>query len=280
MTVISVKSTPVGDGLVLPYAEAGYPDGTPVVFVHGLSDSWWSFEPLLRRLPASLHGYAPTQRGHGDADRPPDGYTPEDFASDLVAFLDAVGIDRALLVGSSSGGVQARIVAGSHPDRISGLVLLGVPATLADKPAALRLREAVDGFSGAVPRQFVEDLMAGTVADGVARGLIETMIDESLKVPARVWQETLRGLLESDLRATLAGILVPTLVIWGDQDDILPRSDQQVILDAVFGSRLLVYEGASHVVHWEQPERVVADLVDFAARIAHQGAAPFPNSGN
>lgn len=279
MTVISVKSTPVREGLVLPDAEAGYPDGTPVVFVHGLSDSWWSFEPLLRRLPATLHGYAPTQRGHGDADRPPEGYTPEDFASDLVAFLDAVGIDRTLLVGSSSGGVQARIVAGSHPDRISGLVLLGVPATLADKPAAVRVQEALEGFSDPVPRQFVEDLMAATVADGVARGLIETMIDESLKVPVSVWQDTLRGLMEADLHATLAGILVPTLVIWGDQDEILPRGDQQIILDAIHGARLLVYEGAGHVVHWEQPERVVADLVDFAARIAPPGAAPFPNSG-
>ncbi|MFE9768693.1 alpha/beta fold hydrolase [Streptomyces sp. NPDC005808] len=280
MTVISVKSATVGDGLVLPYAEAGYPDGTPVVFVHGLSDSWWSFEPLLRRLPVSLHGYAPTQRGHGDAGRPPDGYTPEDFASDLVDFLDAVGIDRALLVGSSSGGVQARIVAGSHPDRIEGLVLLGVPATLADKPAALRAQESVAGFSDPVPRKFVEDLMAVTVGDGVARGLVETMIEESLKVPARVWRETLRGLLEADLGATLTGILVPTLVIWGDRDEILPRSDQQIILDAIFGARLLVYEGAGHVVHWELPERVVADLAEFAARIVRPGAAPFPISGD
>ncbi|MFI6335702.1 alpha/beta fold hydrolase [Streptomyces sp. NPDC050535] len=271
MTVISMKSARVGDGLVVPYAEAGYPDGTPVVFVHGLADSWWSFEPLLRRLPASLHGYAFSQRGHGDAGRPEDGYAPEDFAADLVAFLDDVGIGRTLLVGSSSGGVQARIVAGSHPDRISGLVLTGVPATLADKPAMAGIQQAVAGFSDTVPRPFVEDLMAEAVTGGVARGLIETMIDESVKVPARVWQETLRGLLEADLPATLTGILVPTLLIWGDRDAFLPRGDQQAILDAIHGASLLVYEGAGHVVHWEQPERVVADIADFAARISSPG---------
>lgn len=247
-----------------------------MVFVHGLSDSWWSFEPLLQRLPASLHGYAPTQRGHGDADRPPDGYTPEDFASDLVSFLDTVGIERTLLVGSSSGGVAARIVAGSHPDRISGLVLIGVPATLADKPAAAELNEAVQGLTDPVPREFVENLMSGIVTGPVARGLIETMIDESLKVPARVWKATLRGLLEADLRATLAGILVPTLVIWGDQDNILPRSDQQAILDAIHGARLLTYEGVGHVVHWEQRERVVADIAAFATGLARPAGSSTP----
>lgn len=276
MTVISLKSAPVREGLTLPYADAGYPSGTPVVFVHGLADSWWSFEPLLRRLPASLHGYAPTQRGHGDADRPPDGYAPEDFAADLVAFLDAADIGRTLLVGSSSGGVYARMVAGSHPDRVLGLVLIGVPGTLADKPAVTAVRETVAGLRDPVPREFVETFMAGMVARPMARGFMETMIDEGLKVPAYVWQETVRGLLEADLRASLAGILVPTLVIWGDQDDILPRSDQQTILDAIHGARLLTYEGAGHAVHWEQPERVVADLAAFAGRIEHPGGPGTP----
>ncbi|MFF1706267.1 alpha/beta fold hydrolase [Streptomyces sp. NPDC058252] len=276
MTVISVKSARVRDGLTLPYAEAGYPGGTPVVFVHGLADSWWSFEPLLRRLPASLHGYALSQRGHGDADRPPDGYTPEDFASDLVAFLDVVGIRRTLLVGSSSGGVAARMVAGSHPDRISGLVLIGVPGTLTDKPAVTGLQERVQGLSDPVPRAFVEELMNGMAAGPVARGLMETMIDEHLKVPAYVWQETLRGLLEADLRATLAGILVPTLLLWGEQDDILPRSDQQTILDAIHGARLLTYEGSGHGLHWEKPDRVVADIAAFAHHIDPPGAPDAP----
>ncbi|GGN79538.1 alpha/beta hydrolase [Streptomyces albiflavescens] len=273
MTVISLKSASVREGVTLPYAEAGYPSGTPVVFLHGLADSWWSFEPLLRRLPPSLHGYAPTQRGHGDADRPAQGYAPGDYAADLVAFLDAVDIPGALLVGASSGGVAARMVAGSHPDRISGLVLIGVPGTLTDKPAVTGLRESVEGLSDPVPREFVEDFMARTANRPVARGLVETMVEESLKLPAYVWKETLRGLLEADLRATLAGILVPTLVIWGDQDDILPRDDQQTILDAVHGAHLLAYEGAGHVVHWEEPERVLADIAAFATRIEHPGTS-------
>ncbi|WP_419665284.1 alpha/beta fold hydrolase [Streptomyces sp. 2-1] len=267
MSTIAVKSAQLRNGLVLPYAEAGYPDGLPVVFVHGLADSWWTFEPLLRQLPAAVHGYAPTQRGHGDAERPPDGYRPEDFAGDLVEFLDAAGIGRAVLVGASSGGVAARMVAGSHPDRVAGLVLVGVPATLADKPGITALWEKVQALEDPVPRAFAEDLLGDLANRPLGRGLLATMAEENLKVPALVWQETMRGLLEADLAATLRGILVPTLVIWGDADSVLPRADQQRILDAIHGSALVVYEGAGHLLYWEEPERVVQDVVAFAARV-------------
>ncbi|MFD6290328.1 alpha/beta fold hydrolase [Streptomyces sp. NPDC060205] len=267
MSTIAVKAAHLRSGLVLPYAEAGYPEGAPVVFVHGLADSWWAFEPLLRQLPAALHGYAPTQRGHGDAERPADGYGPEDFAADLVEFLDAAGIGRAVLVGASSGGVAARLVAGSHPDRVAGLVLAGVPATLADKPAAVALGEQVKDLVDPVPRAFVEELLTGLTARPLGRGLLATIAEENLKVPARVWQETVRGLLETDLAATLKGILVPTLVLWGDADGILPRADQQRLLDTLFDARLVVYEGAGHALYWEEPERLVQDVAAFAAEV-------------
>lgn len=264
MSVVAVHEAALRAGLVLPYAEVGGPAGTPVVLVHGYVDSWWTFEPLLRRMPSSLHVYAPTQRGHGDADKPPDGYLPEDFATDLVAFMDTVGIERAVLVGASSGGVQARIVAGRYPDRVAGLVLLGVPVTLADKPAATELWEVVRQLEDPVDRGFVERFALGMTAEPVAPGFLETVVQESLKAPARVWRETLRGLLETDLRATLSGILVPTLAVWGDHDPILTREEQQTILDTVIGSRLIVYEGVGHVVYWERPERVVRDIAAFA----------------
>ncbi|MEV5974049.1 alpha/beta hydrolase [Streptomyces sp. NPDC051921] len=260
---IAVHRAELRDGPVLPYAETGRPEGATVVLVHGYADSWWTFEPLLRRLPPSLHVYAPTQRGHGDADKPADGYLPEDLAVDLVAFMDAVGIGRAVLVGGSSGGVQARIVAGRYPDRVAGLVLLGVPADLAGKPAVTELWETVRGLEDPVDRGFAEGFSAGLTAEPVGRGFLETVVEESMKAPARVWRETLRGLLETDLRATLGGILVPTLVVWGDRDPLLTREEQQMILDAVPDSRLIVYEGVGHVPYWERPERVARDISDF-----------------
>ncbi|MFF8377862.1 alpha/beta fold hydrolase [Streptomyces sp. NPDC015661] len=266
MAAVAVHSADLGEGRpTLPYAEAGRPGRVPLVLVHGYLDSWWTFEPLLRRMPAGLHAYAPTQRGHGDADKPPEGYLPEDFAEDLIAFMDCVGLERAVLAGGSSGGVAARIVAGRRPDRVAGLVLLGVPATLADKPKAAEFWEAVRGVKDPVDPAVAESLLDGLTATPMGRGFMQTVVDETLKAPAHVWRETLRGLLETDLRATLSGILVPTLLVWGDQDPILTREDQQTILDAIPDSRLLVYEGVGHIAYWEDPERVLRDLTAFVA---------------
>lgn len=267
MGTVAVKAARLRSGLVLPYAQAGRPEGVPVVFVHGLADSWWTFEPLLRRLPAALCGYAPTQRGHGDAGRPPDGYGPQDFADDLVEFLDAVEVRRTVLVGASSGGVAARLVAGSHPDRVAGLVLAGVPATLAGRPDVRAPAERVRHLDDPVPRALAEEMMAARTSRPLGRGLFATLVEENLKVPARVWRETVRGLLETDLEATLRGILVPTLVLWGDADSVLPRTDQQRILDAVLGARLVVYEGAGHALYWEEPDRFVRDVAAFGVEV-------------
>ncbi|WP_128376191.1 alpha/beta fold hydrolase [Streptomyces cavernae] len=267
MSTIAVKSAQLENGPLLPYAEAGYPGGVPVVFVHGIGDSWWSFEPVLKQMSTALHAYAPTQRGHGDAERPAQGYRPRDFADDLVGFLDAVGVARAVLVGASSGGVPARIVAGSHPDRVAGLVLMGAPATLADSPGLLARWESVGELSDPVPRSFVEELLGGMVHRAVGRGFLETITEENLKVPARVWRESVRGLLETDLAATLRGILVPTLLLWGEEDAYLPRSEQQLILDALFDATLLGYPGVGHALYWEQPQRVAQDITRFATQV-------------
>ncbi|MCZ0978296.1 alpha/beta fold hydrolase [Streptomyces diastatochromogenes] len=148
---------------------------------------------------------------------------------------------------------------------MAGLVLLGVPATLSDKPRAAELWDTVRELRDPVDPALATALVDGMTATPLGRGFLRTVVDEVLKSPAHVWRETLRGLLETDLRATLTGILVPTLVVWGDQDPILPREDQQTILDAVPDSRLLVYEGVGHVPYWEDPDRVLRDLAAFMA---------------
>ena len=85
---------------------------------------------VLSLLPATVHAMAMDQRGHGDADKPAVGYSLEDFAMDVVAFMDAVGISSAVLLGSSSGGYIAQQVAVTSPDRVAGLVLVGSPRSL------------------------------------------------------------------------------------------------------------------------------------------------------
>ena len=92
----------------LHYAECGNPDGEPVVFLHGWPDSWFSFSRLLPLLPESLRAVAVDQRGFGDSDRPESGYAIPEMGADVIAFLDALQINRATLVGHSFGSFVAR----------------------------------------------------------------------------------------------------------------------------------------------------------------------------
>src|ERR1700741_4320453 len=101
------KTIELSPGVALNYVEHGARAGFPVVFLHGLTDSWRSFELVMPHLSPSIRAFALTQRGHGDSDRPATGYRSGDFSADVAAFLTSVGIDAALLVGHSLGSTNA-----------------------------------------------------------------------------------------------------------------------------------------------------------------------------
>ncbi|HEX2273583.1 MAG TPA: alpha/beta hydrolase, partial [Acidimicrobiales bacterium] len=125
-TPLQLETTRLESGLRLEYAEYGHPDGETLVFLHGITDSWFSFSRLLPLLDATRYrAYALSQRGHGDSDRPESGYSMDDFAADVVGFMDALHVTRATLVGHSMGSVVARRVAATYPDRVDRLVLVG-----------------------------------------------------------------------------------------------------------------------------------------------------------
>ncbi len=267
-TVPVMKSVELPNGVAVPYAEQGDTSGYPVVLLHAIADSWRSFERVLSDLPESIHAFALTQRGHGDASRPARGYHSRDFAEDLAAFMDALHLEAAFVVGGSSGGFVARRFAIDHPERTLGLVLLGSPAILRDKPGVLEMwdstiSELKDPISPDLVREFAE----GTLSRPVPQAFLETIVQENLKAPARVWRATFEGLLEDDSLEELDKIKAPTLIVWGDRDAILPRSDQETLATAITGSRLLVYPGAGHAFYWEDPGRVASDLAAFIAEL-------------
>jgi non-heme chloroperoxidase len=251
-------------GVKLPYVEQGNSSGVPLVLVPGYTGSWRAFEPMLPYLPDSVHAFAVTPRGHGQASRPKTGYTIPDFAADLVAFMDLHALEAAVLAGGSSGGLVARRVAIDHPQRTLGLVLLGSPRTLRGNVEVQKMwDENVSKMTDPVDPGFVRDFLERTVDQPVPRAVFETMVQESLMVPAREWGATLKGLLEDDSVDELHNIEAPTLIIWGDLDRLLPREDEEALAAAIPGARFLVYRGAGHVFYWEEPERVAADLVSF-----------------
>jgi non-heme chloroperoxidase len=171
-----IKSATLRNGIRLPYHEQGDPAGFPVVMLHGITDSLHSFDPVLPHLPEHIRAFALTQRGHGDADRPAAGYRTRDFAEDVAAFMDAVGLDSAVVVGHSMGSPNAARFAIDFPGRASGLVLVGMFASyrnyapLVDYVATTvsRLQDPIDV---AMAREFQESALAqpGLVCPGPRR---------------------------------------------------------------------------------------------------------------
>jgi len=248
----------------LQYVEQGSSSGYPLILLHGYADSWHTFEPVLPYLPKSIRVFALTQRGHGDASRPTVGYAPHDFAMDLVAFVDALHLETAVIAGGSSGGIVARRFAMDHPRRAEGLVLIGSPLTLGGKPGVLELwKSTISRLKDPIDPDLVRTFTESQLARKVPRTFLETIIEENLKVPARVWKATLEGLLGDHSSEELDRITAPTLIIWGDKDTIIPLSDQETLLRKIKGSRLLVYPGAGHALYWEEPAHIASDIKTF-----------------
>ena len=267
-TRTSVKSVELPNRATLQYVEQGWRGGLPVVLLHGITDSWRSFEPVLPHLPDSLHAFALTQRGHGDSSRPASGYRLEDFAGDVESFLDAVGLESAVLVGHSMGTAVAQRFAIDKHGRVRGLVLLGAVATLRGNAPVRDLWDTtISTLTDPIDREFVLDFQRSTIAREIPPEFLEAVVDESLKLPARVWRDAFAGLLEADLTPSLGRIAAPTLLLWGDTDVIADAGQQVVLGEGIPGAELRVYAGGGHAVHWETPERVAADIAAFVAAL-------------
>jgi pimeloyl-ACP methyl ester carboxylesterase len=250
--------------VTLHYAEQGDQAGEAIVFLHGYSDSWFSFSRVLPLLSHEYHAFAPDQRGHGDSDKPECCYTVDDFAADADAFMEVVGVEEATLVGHSTGALFAQRVAMSYPSRVSRLVLIG--AQTPANEVILGLREEVRALEDPISPEFVREFQESTIYRPVPEVFLDSVVSESLKLPARVWRDYMEGTvlsIDRDYVVQLGEINVPTLILWGEQDALFPREEQERLAAAIPGATLRVYPESGHVVHWEWPERFVCDLEEF-----------------
>lgn len=254
------------DELELPYVEQGDPDGVPVLLLHAWLDSRRYFYQLLAALPERIHAFAFDQRGHGDASKPADGYGLRDFARDIGAFMDAVGLHAAVLVGASSGGYVAQRFAVDDPGRTLGLALLGSPRSLrGPRPA---FADVVATLEDPIDAAFVRELNDGMLGRELPEAIIATLCEENLKVPARVWRDAFEGLLAAEAPLDTGAISAPTLIVWGARDTLLPRADQEAMAAQIPGARLVIYDGVGHLPVIEAPERIAADLTALCDTIA------------
>ena len=250
--------------VTLHYAEQGDQAGEAIIFLHGYSDSWFSFSRVLPLLSPEYHAFAPTQRGHGDSDKPQCCYTPKDFAADVDAFIDAVGLEEATVVGASTSAIFAQRVALDYPHRVGRLVLIG--AQTPANEAISGLREEVQALEDPVPPEFVREFQESTIYHPVPEEFLDTVVSESLKLPARVWRAYMEQAvlsIDHDYVLPLREIDVPTLMLWGEQDPLFPREEQERLAEAIPDATLKVYPETGHAVHWDRPEWIVRDLEAF-----------------
>lgn len=251
----------LGTGVDLAFAEQGDRSGAPVLLLHAWVESLRSFDRLTPRLPPSLRVWALDQRGHGDSDRPAGGYDLESLAGDVVAFLNAMDVPSVVLAGSSSGGYVAQQVAMRNPERVAGLVLIGSPRSLQGRPA---FADEIDQLADPVDPAWVRRFLAWFPrCHDVPDWYIEDRVREAARIPPAVWRESLAGLTSSPPPTGLGTISAPTLILWGDRDELLARGDQAALAAAIPDSQLLVYPGVGHLVLWEHPDRVAADITRF-----------------
>jgi non-heme chloroperoxidase len=261
---VQFATTDLSTGIRLHYAQRGDPTGEAIIFLHGYSDSWFSFSEVLPLLSPEYHAFAVTQRGHGDSDKPECCYTLNDFAADVDAFMDALSLEEATLVGMSGGSFIAQRVALDYPHRVSRLVLISSAVTLRDNEAVTGLGEEMLALEDPISPEFVREWQEVNVYHPVPDEFFATVVSESLKLPARVWRDYWEGVvLAPDHASRLGEIDAPTLVLWGEQDAVFSREDPERLAAAIPDATLKVYPETGHSVHWERPKEVVRDLEEF-----------------
>lgn len=261
--VPTLKTITLSNNITLEYAEQGYTAGTPVIFLHGYTDSWHSYETVLPLLPESIHAFALTQRGHGDSDKPDAGYNPKDFANEVALFIKQKKLNKVIVVGHSLGGLVAQRFVLDHPQLCKGVVIISSDASFADNPGIPDFLSVVDQLQDPVDRTFSAEFQKNTIIKPISESYFNTVVDESQKVPARVWKAIAQELRQVNYVQELKTIKQPVMIFWGDKDGVCFKSDQELMVRNIKNAKLVVYQGTGHALHWEEPARFASDLIDF-----------------
>ena len=259
-----MRRVALATGVDLAVHEFG--DGEPVLLLHALGETHRSFDRLVPLLSRTLHLVVPDQRGVGESAKPADGYALHDAVDDMIALLDALGLDVCWLVGTSSGGYLAQQVTVDHPERVRGLMLVGAPSNL-QQPLPVSFADLLSSFHDPVTREDINALNGALpLHTPVPDRFLEDQMTAALTIPKSVWRAAVEGLFAAVPPIQSGRITVPTLILWGAEEDLLPADQAHELAAAIEGSRLVTYEGTGHLVLWEQPERVALDVTAFITK--------------
>ncbi|HEX6091010.1 MAG TPA: alpha/beta hydrolase [Gemmatimonadales bacterium] len=260
-------------GVRLRYAEAGNSAGEPIIMLHGYSDSWYSFSPIMPLLGSRYRLLALDQRGHGASDQPATGYAMRDLVQDVLAFMDELEIPRATIIGHSMGSLVAQQVGLAAPERVTRLVLIGSGTALGAMNDRAGFEAAVQSLEDPVPLEFIRGFQESTIHHPVAPAFLDSVVVESTRLTARVWKALLEGMFAADKAEGLASAGIPTLLVWGEEDSVFPKSNRDALSSMLPHAERLDYEDTGHATHWERPDQFVEDVEEFIRRTPVAAAA-------
>ena len=256
--------------------------GPSLLLIHGIGDSSDSWRPVLEGLALDHRVIVPDLLGHGRSEKPRADYSIGAYANGMRDLLTVLDVDRVTVVGHSLGGGVAAQFAYQFPERCERLVLVGSGGIGRTVSPLLRLAaipgvELVMPFLGLPPVR-AASRAAGHLVAAVGRGLgrdVEEIISVLDALPnGRARRAILRTLRSGvDWRGQSITLLdraylaesVPTLIIWGDEDAIIPVGHARLAHRAIPGSRMEIFEEAGHFPHHTHPERFVTVLHEFLA---------------
>jgi YbgC/YbaW family acyl-CoA thioester hydrolase len=257
------------NGVTLALDDKG--EGRAVLFIHGY--------PLDKRIwqdqVNNLRGWrriAPDLRGMGSSDAPDLGYSMATYAADLSALLDALGVRQVVLCGLSMGGYIAFELLRSQRQRVIGLVLIATRAE-ADSAEGRKARDQAAGVA--------RERGAGAIAESMLPRLLSAESQQNTELVARV-RSMMAGVPVAGIVGALAAMRdrpdstallgtltgLPTLVIAGESDQLIPLADVTRMHDALPDSMLKVIPGAGHLAPMEQPSQVTQALQEFLGSLA------------
>jgi pimeloyl-ACP methyl ester carboxylesterase len=274
------------------YRRAGEGHDQVILLIHGLAGSSKTWDAVLPPLAEHYDVIAPDLLGHGESAKPLGDYSLGAFASGMRDFLAVLGVESVTIVGHSFGGGVAMQLGYQHPELVDRLVLVGSGGLGREVSWLLRLL-TLPGAEYLMPLWFPRRAVEASTAVGQALGR------RNIRHPrlAEYWRaysslagaenrhafvRTMRSvidpggqLIDASDRLYLAA-RVPTLIVWGADDLIIPVAHAHAAHAAIAHSRLEILDGVGHFPHVEAPERFVAVLRDFLEATAPGEEEPLP----
>ena len=257
-------------GLELAYDDAGA--GVPLLFIHGWPHNRTLWAPQLSALPTRARCLAPDLRGFGDSSVAAP-YSIDQYADDLAALLELLGVESAVVCGLSMGGYVALAMLRRHRSLVRGLILASTRAaadTVEMREKRLRLIAFVQehGVDALASRQL--KAMVGATTFDTRPDVLEALRQLMSSAPGAGVIGGLEAMASRmDATSQLAGIDMPCLVISGSEDTFTPPEEMRAMADAIPRSRLEVIQGAGHVCNYERPAAFNHVVSEFLAALTY-----------